>query len=107
MVTDHPDIIGFEDEYLKVFDRVKLVKKLLPMYYTHCKFSSFSRQLNDYGFVRVGDNRYYHACFDPSGAQLENIKRRNESELLQKVKRLEAENKDLADRLAFYENLSF
>ncbi|KAK9759724.1 Flocculation suppression protein, partial [Basidiobolus ranarum] len=45
-------------------DPINFASKVLPQYYMTNKFSSFSRQLNIYGFYRVSDRRRNSQCSD-------------------------------------------
>ena len=36
-----------------IHDQIAMQKKILPKYYRHCNFSSFTRQLNMYSFRKI------------------------------------------------------
>lgn len=47
----------------KIIDPKEFEKQVLPQYFLHTSFSSFTRQVNGWGFRRVTINQYYHEMF--------------------------------------------
>lgn len=53
-----------------VIDEDAFSKNVLPKYYKHANFGSFARQLNIYGFRKVGDGEFKHELFRQSTPHL-------------------------------------
>eukprot|EP00546_Thalassionema_frauenfeldii_P007130 CAMPEP_0178925888 /NCGR_PEP_ID=MMETSP0786-20121207/18187_1 /TAXON_ID=186022 /ORGANISM="Thalassionema frauenfeldii, Strain CCMP 1798" /LENGTH=350 /DNA_ID=CAMNT_0020600869 /DNA_START=50 /DNA_END=1102 /DNA_ORIENTATION=- len=63
------DIIGFfaHGRAFAIHDRERFVKEIMPKYFKQSRLSSFQRQLNLYGFIRINSGPdlggYYHQLF--------------------------------------------
>jgi len=63
------DIVGFypHGRAFGVFDMEKFVTEIMPKYFKQTRWNSFARQLNLYGFLRIGSGPdaggYYHELF--------------------------------------------
>lgn len=87
------DIVGWSNdgEMLVVKDTAKFASEVIPQYFDHCKFSSFARQLNFYGFRKVQDRPIRNADIDSSTAK--HVKfcnddfKRGQPELLHNIQR--------------------
>ena len=64
--TDVSDIITWcsHGRAWKVLNPKAFVEEIIPMYFRHCKYNSFTRQVNGWGFRRItqgpDQNAYYH-----------------------------------------------
>ena len=54
LISDHPDVISFDENGILVIPSPPDLEKLLPNYYRTAKLASFQRQLNNFGYHRVG-----------------------------------------------------
>ena len=54
LISDHPDTISFDENGILVIPSPPDLEKLLPNYYRTAKLASFQRQLNNFGYHRVG-----------------------------------------------------
>mmetsp|Transcript_41673 Transcript_41673/g.63090 ORF Transcript_41673/g.63090 Transcript_41673/m.63090 type:complete len:394 (-) Transcript_41673:185-1366(-) len=67
----------------KMLNRKAFEEKVIPMYFRHCRYASFMRQVNGWGFNRIArgpdTNAYYHEMFLRGMPELcENIRRPTE-----------------------------
>ena len=53
-IRDSPDVISFDENGILVIPSPPDLEKLLPNYYRTAKLASFQRQLNNFGYHRVG-----------------------------------------------------
>ncbi|CAK74118.1 unnamed protein product (macronuclear) [Paramecium tetraurelia] len=72
----------FGDKFM-ILDKPTFIQKILPKYFRHQKFSSFLRQLNLYGFLRVCTERnnscYYNLQFNKQSPNLQMKKKQRPS----------------------------
>ena len=54
LISDHPDVISFDENGILCIPSPPDLEKLLPNYYRTAKLASFQRQLNNFGYHRVG-----------------------------------------------------
>lgn len=81
---------GQEGYGFQVLDPKKFSSDIMPKYFRHCRYTSFQRQLNLYGFRRVSKGpdtgTYYHPKF-----------RRDRPELIPSIKRIPSRSKRETD----------
>ena len=54
MIKEHPEVIQWEDTGSLIIPDPKRLEKTLLEYFRHGRYASFQRQLNNFGYRRVG-----------------------------------------------------
>ena len=69
LISDHPDVISFDENGILVIPSPPDLEKLLPNYYRTAKLASFQRQLNNFGYHRVGSLGFFLAACESGRIQ--------------------------------------